>query len=260
MRNPDFDDNGKTSLHLAAELGLPDVAIFLLEQGHEDAGISRTISDGLTPLMLACAAGSDEESNVTVRGRIEVGRMLVEKYSKYVGIRDKAGLDAFQHAAKHGTNALLVLFLSRDAPHMPQYDEIDEDAPIPPRGSSHPLLYSRDALWNTPLHHASAFGHLKTLRLLMSAGADDTARNKYSWTPVDYSASVAAEVYLKGLIRERDQVLHKGNPNARLRGASDEKARVTRSGIRMVKGDGSSSDEDNSEENGAGRPRGRART
>lgn len=35
---------------------------------------------------------------------------------------------------------------------------------------------------------------------MLEHGADAAARNKWSWTPVSYSASVQAEVYFKGLV------------------------------------------------------------
>lgn len=67
----------------------------------------------------------------------------------------------------------------------------------------HPAsIHSRDNNGNTPLHHASASGSLKALRLLLEAGANPQARNSYDWTPLAYSQTVAAEVYFKNLIAE----------------------------------------------------------
>lgn len=149
--------------------------------------------------------------------------------------------------------------------------------------TTHPLLSAQDAALNTPLHHASAFGHLKTLRLLISAGADHAARNAYKWTPIDYSATVAAEVYLRGLVRERDQLLMQRqspgrqapgrqspsfgpgvaqSPFARMRGGSDEKGRVQRGvgNVRLVRSDTSGTEEDEGEERSVFRTRGRAQT
>lgn len=67
----------------------------------------------------------------------------------------------------------------------------------------HPLLLTTDAAGNTPLHHASAFGHLKVARLLIDAGLSAATRNAAGWTPIEYSATVAAEVYLRNLMREQ---------------------------------------------------------
>lgn len=63
-------------------------------------------------------------------------------------------------------------------------------------------MFSRDNSGNTPLHHASASGSLKALRILLTAGADPNATNAYDWTPLSYSQTVAAEVYFKNLIAE----------------------------------------------------------
>ena len=82
--------------------------------------------------------------------------------------------------------------------------------PNSPRALSTPIspLASTDTSGNTPLHYASAYGQLKSIRSLLEHGADASARNAWSWTPVSYSASVQAEVYFKGLVnaaeRERE--------------------------------------------------------
>src|ERR1700742_215811 len=55
---------------------------------------------------------------------------------------------------------------------------------------------------NTALHYASASGELKALRLLLQFGASPLAQNSYSWTPVAYSATTAAEAYFKQLVAE----------------------------------------------------------
>ena len=215
--------------------------------------------------MVAAAAGSEDDDPTTL-GRIEVGRLLIDKFPEYVNIRDKAGLNAFSHAARHGTDALIVLLLSRPPPPPPVYDSEAKDDHAGRTGAggyagasgAHPLLGSLDRNRNTPLHHASAFGHLKTVKILLSAGADDTAKNEDKWTPEAYSSSVAAEVYYRGLIKERDQSFQQRQGAARLRGTSDEKTRQVKPGIRMVRsGDGETDDMQQTE---SIRRRARART
>lgn len=58
---------------------------------------------------------------------------------------------------------------------------------------------------NTALHYASAAGELKALRVLLGHGADPGVRNVYAWPPVAYSATVAAEQYFMGLVKEVEQ-------------------------------------------------------
>lgn len=91
IRSVDLDNNATTSLHIAAQLGLPQIAEFLLDHGHEDEGISRSL-DGMTALMVAAAAGGNEDDGVA-RGRIEVGKMLIQRFPESVAIRDKQGMD-----------------------------------------------------------------------------------------------------------------------------------------------------------------------
>jgi hypothetical protein len=63
-----------------------------------------------------------------------------------------------------------------------------------------PTAHDKDG--NTALHYASASGELKALRLLLQFGASPLAENAYSWTPVAYSATTAAEAYFKQLVAE----------------------------------------------------------
>ena len=64
------------------------------------------------------------------------------------------------------------------------------------------FLAEADLDGNTALHYASAYGHLKCIRMLLQAGASPVARNGFSWTPVSYSSTVAAEVYFRNLVGE----------------------------------------------------------
>jgi hypothetical protein len=63
-----------------------------------------------------------------------------------------------------------------------------------------PTAHDKDG--NTALHYASASGELKALRLLLQYGASPLAQNAYSWTPIAYSATAAAEAYFKQLVAE----------------------------------------------------------
>src|SRR3546814_5474619 len=69
----------------------------------------------------------------------------------------------------------------------------------PPRSTRTDTLFPYTTLFrsNTALHHASAAGELKALRMLLQYGANPLASNAYSRTPVHYSATPAAEAYFK---------------------------------------------------------------
>jgi hypothetical protein len=68
---------------------------------------------------------------------------------------------------------------------------------VPPASTT-----AHDKDGNTALHYASASGELKALRLLLQFGASPLAQNSYSWTPIAYSATAAAEAYFKQLVGE----------------------------------------------------------
>lgn len=182
----------------------------LLQLGHESHGISRNIS-GETPLHHACQS---PDASPTNPGSVAVARLIIKSSEpSAVLIQDKTGMDALAHASKHGNTAVVQLLLS-----LPKeafllllgvgHSEIDSDdavgsVSVALKPGSHPLLRTRDHAGNTPLHHASAWGHLKAARLLVDAGLSATARNAAGWTPIEYSATVAAEVYLRNLMREK---------------------------------------------------------
>ena len=96
LQNPDFADNGNTSLHLAASLGLYDIALFLIDAGHEDAGISRNGSMD-TPLHVAveCKEGKERPGEGKVGGEGErVAELLARRFTRCIGWRNGAGVDA----------------------------------------------------------------------------------------------------------------------------------------------------------------------
>lgn len=89
-------------------------------------------------------------------------------------------------------------------------------------------LHASDNTGNTALHHASAAGELKALRMLLQYGANPLASNAYSWTPVHYSATSAAEAYFKTLIIEFEKKKAEGKR------AVAERERQRTAGVRLV--------------------------
>ncbi len=117
-------------------------------------------------------------------------------------------------SAKHGTLPLLTPLLTANPPCSPN---------------------AHDHAGNTALHHASAAGELKALRVLLSHGASPTAHNARAWTPIAYSASIAAEVYFKNLVAEFEKWRVESLQQARER--EREKERQRAAGVRLVTGD-----------------------
>ncbi|KAK3643833.1 Target of rapamycin complex 2 subunit avo2 [Elasticomyces elasticus] len=121
----------------------------------------------------------------------------------------KTGLDALAMASQHpASNGLIQVLLS------------NAEYPASP--------HIKDQDGNTPLHHASASGSLKALRILLSAGANPLAKNNYDWTPLAYSQTVAAEVYFKNLVAEFERRKVEGAKQ----GEEREKQRAA--GVRIV--------------------------
>ncbi|EME80858.1 uncharacterized protein MYCFIDRAFT_155134 [Pseudocercospora fijiensis CIRAD86] len=201
LQNPDFADKSNTSLHIAASHGFTEIAGLLIRYGHDEHEISRN-SDHDTPLMLAAK-----------NGHVEVGTVLAKTFPRCIPYSDKAGLDALAMAAQHPNSTALIPILLQDS-----------DFPANPHG--------RDLDGNTPLHHASASGSLKALRILLAAGANPLAKNNYDWTPLAYSQTVAAEVYFKNLVAESERRKQEGaKENA-------EREKMRAAGVRIVEDDG----------------------
>jgi len=119
-------------------------------------------------------------------GHVETGQLLVEAFPRCVIMTEKTGLDALALCSQNaGSTALMPTLLSN------------------PRYPASPHVRDQDG--NTPLHHASASGSLKALRILLAAGANPMAKNNYDWTPLAYSQTVAAEVYFKNLVAEYER-------------------------------------------------------
>ncbi|RLN71131.1 hypothetical protein BBJ28_00000194 [Nothophytophthora sp. Chile5] len=53
----------------------------------------------------------------------------------------------------------------------------------------HPLVLSKDAMGNTPLHYAAEGGHLSLCKLLINGGANINAQNKSGETPLHFAIS-----------------------------------------------------------------------
>lgn len=71
--------------------------------------------------------------------------------------------------------------------------------------SYHASLTLVDHLGNTALHHASAWGNLKAVRILLSAGAPPLAPNKANHTTVDYSVTKQAAQYFQSIVSDLER-------------------------------------------------------
>ncbi|KAI1386018.1 ankyrin [Hypoxylon trugodes] len=174
IHNPDHSATGlsNSSLHLAASLGHLQVCRTLIALGHE-LPTPALNDEHKTALMLAAAAG-----------HTEVVLLLAENDPSSILRRDVRGRDAIMEASMGGHDTVLQILLTY--------------AP----GGAQDAVQNADFDGNTALHFASSNGNLLVLRTLLAAGADPERRNVWSWTAIAYSATVQAEVYLKGLVSE----------------------------------------------------------
>lgn len=161
--------------------------------------------DGNTPLMFAAE-----------KGHVEVGRLLVHEFPRCVPFQNKRGWDALAIASQHPASTGLIPALLGN-PLFPSDPE------------------SKDHDGNTALHHASASGSLKALRILLTVGANPLAKNNYDWTPLAYSQTVAAEVYFKNLVAEFERRKVEGARQG------EERDRQRAAGVRLVEDDGTGS-------------------
>ncbi|KAL8674486.1 MAG: hypothetical protein Q9168_001078 [Polycauliona sp. 1 TL-2023] len=80
LKNPDLNDNGNTSLHLAARLGFLDIVQLLVDLGHEDVAMSRNVSWD-TPLHLA------------VETSVPIAAFLATRFPQCIPWKNKQGAD-----------------------------------------------------------------------------------------------------------------------------------------------------------------------
>lgn len=127
-------------------------------------------------------------------GHTEVVHYLCERFPQIVTRQDIRGRDAIMEASLNGHDTVVQLLLTYS-----------------PQGAQAALAQA-DMDGNTALHFASSNGNLLVLRTLLAAGADATRKNNWNWTAEAYSATVSAEVYLKGLISEMERRKWKAPP------------------------------------------------
>ncbi|KAI5297044.1 hypothetical protein KEM55_005217, partial [Ascosphaera atra] len=239
LQNPNFDDNGNTSLHLAAIMGHLDIIKFLVERGHDskecqetrekkaEGGsrnsvvlvpeistngnlstplhlaathshascveylcdvfpqtIDRQNDEGATPLMLATRAANCRtyvpHSTTLLPPQQRPTPRYVPGHTPTNGISAvaaaaTAAAAAASAAAENTLTVSILLRLGADV-NMVDYEG------------------------NSALHYASAWGNIKTFRLLLGAGAYHGIRNKHGFAALDYAVSMNTYKYCRSLV------------------------------------------------------------
>ncbi|KAL8915540.1 MAG: hypothetical protein Q9171_000105 [Xanthocarpia ochracea] len=178
LKNPDLDDGGNTSLHLAAKLGFLEIAQFLVDFGHEDDTVSRNV-------------GWDTPLHLAVETSVPVAVFLATRFPQCIPWKNKQGADVIMLSARTEPPTPSIsttspisppshqLFLNQQPQQVPGLlqpllSTLLHLAPVPTKS----LLAATDLDGNTALHYASAYGQLKAIRALLVAGANPGAKNK----------------------------------------------------------------------------------
>lgn len=153
-------------------------------------------------------------------GHVEVAKLLIYEFPRGIQFVNKDGLDALGLASMNqNATGLIPVLLNPSLAGVEDEEGYAASVDV------------RDCDGNTPLHHASASGSLKALRILLGAGANPLAKNTHDWTPLAYSQTVAAEVYFKNLVAELERRRVEGLK------AEEERERQRAAGMRVVEED-----------------------
>ncbi|EEP75675.1 predicted protein [Uncinocarpus reesii 1704] len=189
-------------------MGHLEIVKFLVDFGHDSSdpdvarvgfntspGISLN-TDSSTPLLLAAA-----------NAHASCVEFLCSSFPQTIGRADK-----------NGATPLMLAARASNPSNAPQSTKI-----VPPRqrprAASNPTsaedtttvatlldygadVTAHDNAGNTALHYASAWGNLKTFRLLVQRGAPPLAKNNAGSVPADYALTGQAAVYCRSLVAE----------------------------------------------------------
>ncbi|GAA5858626.1 hypothetical protein JCM1840_006488 [Sporobolomyces johnsonii] len=195
LRNTD-PSTRQTSVHIAANAGRVDVVEWLIDEGHEDAEISRDVA-GETVLHIAAA-----------KGHVEILGLYLSRYRFVVDWVNSRGMTPLHTVAMRGQ-----LEAAQD-----EHEQILLD-----HGAD---LNAPDLNGNSPLHYALSWGKLPVVKLLVELDCQTDSKNNQGFTAAEYAYSFAAADALKVYIR-----LHLDQRKA-ARSSRSRQARTARSDSR----------------------------
>ncbi|KAH8703741.1 ankyrin repeat-containing domain protein [Talaromyces proteolyticus] len=210
LENPDFADKSNTSLHLAAIKGHVHVLKLLLSFGHDSCtpNINRTGYDSAPGISLNTESSTSLHLAASHSHAACVNH-LCQTFPHIINWRDKNGKTALMLAAQSSNPTHTPLSTS----HIPPTGRpravsagtamaSEDTATVAALLAHNASMALTDNAGNTALHHASAWGNLKAVRVLLSAGAPPFARNKANHSPLDYSITKQAAQYFQTIVSE----------------------------------------------------------
>lgn len=191
------DVNGKTTLHDASRFGYYDTIEVLLEFGGDPTIKDK---DGRTPLRVAREKNRPNVFDLLKTAQTQWKSKGSEKPAPTPPKRTDTGT-ILHNPKRTDTEASIDVLPLWTLADLGQTDEIaSQIAASTSDGQSTLDLNVRDPdMGQTPLHYASARGHISTVRLLISSGANFSQTNNYGRTPL-HLASLSGRVAVAKLL------------------------------------------------------------
>jgi uncharacterized protein len=127
---------------------------------------------------------------------------LCQSFPHTIDWADKDGMTALMLAARSSNQARSTTASSAGLPRPLSTGTAEDTTTISTLLAHNASLACRDSEGNTALHHASAWGNLKAVRVLLEAGSPGLPLNRAKHTPLDYSITSQAARYFQSLIAE----------------------------------------------------------
>ncbi|KAJ2782494.1 Target of rapamycin complex 2 subunit avo2 [Coemansia javaensis] len=193
--NKEADENGWSSLMLAARYNRREIFDYLLGLGHDDETVSTDAEGNTIPMV--CAKYCHEDACL----------VYLERYPQTMSNVNRDGSSAINWAAQNGLNRVIAWILDHG-------------------GNAN----QRDIEGNTPLHHAASWNQYQTVALLLESDAQPTLKNHKGYTAIDYAYSPAMDKHIRDIVMRLQIKRHKrqaGSFSTPLARASGDTAPLT---------------------------------
>lgn len=175
MRNPDSVASRYTSLAWAAVCGCEETFEYLLLMGHDDEELSKDSEKNTILCLLA-----DVSSPTAASAQMRMARLYFDRFPFTIDWSNMHGKTAMHNAALRGSDDFVRMLCDLGA---------DIDLP--------------DLQGNSPLHYASAWGHIPVVLTLIERGCNFNAKNNDGFTASDYAYSNNTYEALQDAARNR---------------------------------------------------------